>query len=74
MKFFKDMLTEDDNQTFCLARFCTFVAVASFVIIGFIHVYRGGVFDFSQFGMGIGSVLGGGGVLIGGKAATQRDA
>ena len=72
MKFFKDILTEDDNQTFCIARFGVFIGVIAFCAIGFFHVYKGMAIDFSQFGVGFGSLLGGGGVLIGGKAATQK--
>jgi len=71
-KILTDILTEDDNQTFCIARLCTLLCVIAFIAIGFIHAFRGVTFDFSQFGIGFGSVLGGSGILIGGKAATQQ--
>ena len=72
MKLFKDILTEDDGQTYCMARVCVFIGVLSFCAIGMAHVFKGIPIDFSQFGIGFGAILGGGGVLIGGKAATQK--
>jgi len=41
--------------------------------IAIIHVLHGGSMDFSQLGVGFGTVLGGSGVMIGAKAATQKD-
>jgi hypothetical protein len=72
-KFIQDMLTEDDNNTYCIARFAVLLGVITFCVIGVFHVYRGLALDFSQFGVGFGSLLGGGGVLIGGKAVTQKE-
>jgi hypothetical protein len=73
MKLFKDILTEDDNQTYCAARLCAVAALFGFLAIAIIHVLHGGSMDFSQLGMGFGTVLGGSGVMIGAKAATQKD-
>jgi hypothetical protein len=73
MKIFKDMLTEDDNQTYCAARVCAVAALFGFLGIAFIHVLHGHDIDFSQLGVGFGTVLGGSGVMIGAKAATQKE-
>lgn len=72
VKFFKDILTEDDNQTYCIARFAVLIGIITICLIGFYDVYKSIPVDFSQFGIGFGSVLGGGGICIGSKAATQR--
>ena len=72
MKLFKDILTEDDNQTYCAARLCAVTALFGFLGIALLHVLHGNSVDFSQLGMGFGTVLGGSGVMIGAKAATQK--
>jgi hypothetical protein len=73
MKFFRDILTEDDNKTFCAARTSVMLGVVAFIAIAFVQVIKNGSIDLSSLGIGFGSVLGGGGVLVGGKAATQHD-
>ena len=54
------------------ARFIV-AALFGFLAIAIIHVLHGGSMDFSQLGVGFGTVLGGLGVMIGAKAATQKD-
>lgn len=71
--FFLDILTEDNNHTFCLARSCTLLACLTFCAISILHVVKGMPVNLSDFGVGFGALLGGGGVLIGGKAATQKE-
>ena len=73
MKLLKDILTEDDNQTYCAARLCAVTALFGFLGIALLHVLHGGSMDFSQLGVGFGTVLGGSGVMIGAKASTQKD-
>ena len=73
MKLFKDILTEDNNETYCAARVCAVAALFGFLGIAILHVLHGGSMDFSQLGVGFGTVLGGSGVMIGAKAATQKD-
>ena len=73
MKIFKDILTEDNNETYCAARVCAIVALFGFLGIAILHVLHGGSMDFSQLGVGFGTVLGGSGVMIGAKAATQKE-
>ena len=72
MKLFKDILTEDDNQTYCAARVGAIASIFGFLAIAIIHVLHGRDIDFSQLGVEIGRVLGGSGVMIGAKAATQK--
>jgi len=73
MKLFKDILTEDDNETYCAARVCAIASLFGFLVIAIIHVINGHEVDFSQLGVGFGTVLGGSGVMIGAKAATQKE-
>lgn len=72
-KILKDLFTEDDNETWCIARVSTFMALLSFIGLGISHVVLNHGFSPSEYGMGIGSLLGGSGVIIGAKAATQKD-
>ena len=73
MKFIKDILTEDNNETYCAARVCAVAALFGFLVIAIIRVSHGGEIDFSQLGVGFGTVLSGSGVMIGAKAATQKE-
>jgi hypothetical protein len=73
MKLFKDILTEDNNETYCAARVCAIASLFGFLGIAIIHVMHGKDIDFSQLGIGFGTVLSGSGVMIGAKAATQKD-
>jgi predicted benzoate:H+ symporter BenE len=73
MKLFKDILTEDDNNTYCAARVCGVAALFGFLGIALVHTFHNNPIDFSQLGMGFGAVLGGSGVMIGAKAMTQKD-
>ena len=41
MKLFKDILTEDDNQTYCAARLCAVTALFGFLGIALLHVLHG---------------------------------
>lgn len=71
-KFFLDMLTQNDNQTWCVARFGTFIGILTIVALGFIHAIYNHTVDFTAFGMGLGSILGGAGVFVGSQAATDK--
>jgi hypothetical protein len=72
IKLFKDILTEDDGNSYCMARVCTVIGVITFVIIGLINVIKGIHFDLSSFGSGFGYILGGGGVAVGMKQYTSQ--
>jgi hypothetical protein len=72
-KFFTDLLTQNDNQTWCIARVGVFIGIITFVCLGFIHTIYNHTMDFSGFGMGLGGLLGGAGVYIGSQAATDKE-
>jgi hypothetical protein len=71
-KFFTDLLTQNDNETWCIARFGVFLGIISIVALGFIHTIYNHTIDFSGFGMGLGAVLGGGGIYVGSQSATEK--
>ena len=73
-KFFRDIFTEDDGTTYCAARFCVIAGVLAFIGAAFLHLQHGNPINLNEFGQGFGTLLGGGGILIGGKAYTQKDA
>ena len=72
-KFVRDLLTEDDNSTWCLARFSTLIAVLTFCSMGIIDATQAHATQFNEFGIGFGALLTGCGIFIAGKAATQKD-
>jgi len=72
VKLFKDILTEDDNQTYCAARFCAIVCILGFLAVALFNVIHGVEIDLEKLGMGLATTLGGSGVMIGAKAATQK--
>jgi hypothetical protein len=71
-KFFTDLLTQNDGQTWCVARVGVFLGIIAFISLGFIHTIYNHTIDFSGFGMGLGALLGGGGVYVGSQAATDK--
>jgi hypothetical protein len=73
MKFFRDLLTQNDNKTYCIGRFGIFIGLITFVSLGFIHTVYNHTIDFSGFGLGIGSLLGAGGIYVGAQSATEKD-
>lgn len=73
MKLLKDILTEDNNDTYCAARVCAVACVIGFLCIAIIHVWHGGTIDFDKLGIGLATTLGGSGVMIGAKQATSKD-
>ena len=73
MKFVQDLLTQNDNKTYCIGRFSILLGLLTFIFLGFIHTIYNHTIDFSGFGLGIGSLLGAGGVYIGSQAATDKE-
>ena len=72
-RLIKDLFTEADNRTWCIARVSSFLGILSFIALGIVHVLTNHQFQPSEYGVGLGSIFGGAGVFIAGKAATQKD-
>lgn len=71
-KFLTDLFTENDGNSFCLARVSAFLALIVYLIVA------GGLFimnrplDMGTFGSGLALVLGAGGGMLGLKQFTAR--
>lgn len=63
-KFYKDIMTEKDNKTFCAVKVIMIFSSASFVVFTAYHVLVHGSFDAQAFGTGIGIITGGGGLGV----------
>lgn len=63
------LLTEEDNSTPNIASVLWVVGVLGFIILAGYAVWHSGAFDAQSYGIGFGSVLGGGGA---GLALKQK--
>lgn len=72
MKFIRDLFTEDDGVSWCLAKVTSAVALVSYLGNATYAIYTGHAPDMGSFGSGLFQVLSGCGVLIAGKQITQR--
>ncbi|TDK63541.1 hypothetical protein [Sapientia aquatica] len=72
MKFLKNIFTEDDNETFCIAKFMAAVAFVSYLGYAGYGLYLSKNADITNFANGIMQVLVGCGGVIGAKQATQK--
>ncbi len=71
-RFLKNLITEDDGESFCIAKIMAAMAFFSFIgyaIFGLIH----GHFALQEFASGLMQVLAGSGAVIMGKQMTQKD-
>lgn len=69
-KFVKDILTENDNQTFCIARVSLMIALTTFIVMAGYHLYMTHIIVLTEYSTGIMQILGGGGAIIGAKNIT----
>ena len=65
-KFIKDLLTEPDNQTYCLIKSITASGALIYFGCSISHVVINHSFDFVNFGIGLGSIAAcaGGGLMM----------
>ena len=61
MKFLKDWFTEPDNVTYCLVKAIAASGSVVFFVCSIIHVVNNKQFDFTSFGVGLGSIMTGAG-------------
>ena len=61
MKILKDWLTEPDNNTYCLVKAIAASGTLVFFWCSVIHVIANHVFSFTDFGIGLGSIMAGAG-------------
>jgi len=61
-KFLHDILTEPDNETFCIIKTMAAVGTFAFIALGITHIILNHTFDFMGFGTGLGALMGSAGV------------
>jgi len=71
-KILKDSFTEDNGESWCIAKITAFIAVISYLGNISYVIYLSHTIDASSFGSGLGIVLGGAGALIAGKQMNQK--
>jgi hypothetical protein len=67
----KDLFTEKDGESFCPARLGLLVGLITFICLSFLAVFHGKDFDPQNWGIGYGSLLGGGGAGIWAKGKSE---
>lgn len=71
LKLLKHCLTGIDGESYDVARVLLFLGGIAFIVYSGYHVWHNRSFDFQSYGIGLGSILGGGGAGIGLKAKTE---
>jgi len=61
-KFIHDILTEPDNETYCIIKIMAAVGTFAFIALGITHIVLNHTFDFMGFGTGLGALMGSAGV------------
>jgi hypothetical protein len=61
-KFIHDILTEPNNNTYCIIKTMAGVGMLSFIGLGITHVIMNHTIDFMGFGTGIAAIMGATGV------------
>ena len=61
-KFLHDILTEPDNETYCIIKAMAAVGTFAFIALGITHIILNHTFDFMGFGTGLGALMGSAGV------------
>lgn len=70
--FFKDIFTEKDGDSYCVAKVLWFFGVVGFIgLATWAVVIHGKDFNAQDYGIGLGSVLGGGGIGVAQKGKTE---
>jgi hypothetical protein len=73
IKFFHDIFTEPNNQTFCIIKTIAGIGTVSFIGLGVTHVIMNHSIDFMGFGTGLAAIMGAAGVGAGLKKDTPID-
>jgi len=68
-KFLHDILTEPDNETYCIIKAMAAVGTFAFIGLGITHIVLNHTFDFMGFGTGLGALMAG----AGGGALMKKD-
>ena len=72
MKFIKDILTENDNITYCFSRVASFTGVLSYISAASFMLYHGSSFSLSEYATGFATLLAGAGAVIALKQINSK--
>ena len=68
-KFLHDILTEPNNETYCIIKTMAAIGTFAFIGLGITHIVLNHTFDFMGFGTGLGALMAG----AGGGALMKKD-
>jgi hypothetical protein len=72
-KFFNDILTGKDGESYDVGRVLWVIGVLVFLGLSIFTVIQGQAWHPLDFGTGLGGILAGGGISIGVKSGTEPD-
>ena len=72
MKFIKDVLTEDDGNSYCMARVSSLMGFLSYIGYTGYMLYHTIPVSLTDFATGYTTILAGAGAIIAAKASTQK--
>ncbi len=71
-QFLKDLFTEKDGESFCVAKVLWFCGVIGFITLAaWSIIVHGNAFNAQDYGVGLGTTLGGGGLGVAQKGKTE---
>ena len=70
-KFFRQLLTEPDNETFCVIRIVASAGIFQYLGITLAHYIQHSAFDPQGFAVGFGALVAGTGAALGMKKDTK---
>ena len=71
--FFKNLITEPDNKTFCPVRILAILGILEYLVIAALNYHQHATFDLQNFGLGFSGLIGGVGLALGMKKDTPKD-
>ena len=71
MSIIKDLITEKDGESYCPERLLLIAGVVVFLALAMYAVWHGKDFNAQDYGIGLGSLLGGGGAGIWAKGKSE---
>lgn len=72
MKFIKDLLTENDNITYCFSRVSSSIGVVSYVTSAFYLLLHTNSMSLTEYATGFATILAGAGAVIALKQVNSK--
>ena len=71
--FFRQLVTEPNNQVFCPIRILAILGILEYIIIAAFNYKQHATFDMQSFGLGFAALIGGTGAALGWKKDTPKE-